>query len=147
VTPGPMTAEDRLAVMDLMATYSRCLDIGDEDGWFGIFRPDAVLESSRGTASGEAELRAWYRRLVGEGIVGSDPAQLVHFIGLPLISGDSEQCSVQTYTIIIDFDDAKEIRMPLIGLYDDRCVHVDGRWWIAHRVINNLLTAASRTRP
>ena len=39
-------AEDRLAIIDLEAEYSRAWDSGDETGWASVFTPQGVFELS-----------------------------------------------------------------------------------------------------
>jgi ketosteroid isomerase-like protein len=142
---APMSAEDRLGVMDLIADYALRIDAGDIEGWVDNFTTDAVLEPAGGVRSGHEEIRAWVTELMGRGRVGASPPQLLHFVGLPHIrSGDGERCEVETYCVILDHDPEQRIRVPLVGRYEDTCVKVDGRWRFARRIIHGDLSAASR---
>lgn len=40
-----MSVEDKLAIIELLATYSHTLDNGDDEGWVQLFTEDAVWES------------------------------------------------------------------------------------------------------
>ena len=67
----PLSAEDRLDIMDLYARYAWAMDSGDTEGFLDVFLPDATLFMSR-TATGHAELRAWHERFLKDsGFPGS----------------------------------------------------------------------------
>jgi hypothetical protein len=140
----PLSAEDRLEIMHVIASYSRLLDDRDLDTWIALWQPDASIESMSGLATGHEALRAWATRLFETRKVGFDPSQLVHFIGMPVIHGDSERVTSQTYTIIFDYDDAGTLRVPLVGRYDDVLSRHEGQWLFEHRVINGVLSAPDR---
>src|SRR3954451_4868137 len=40
---GALTDRDRLDIMDLLARYAQCLELGDLDGYVANFAPDGVL--------------------------------------------------------------------------------------------------------
>jgi ketosteroid isomerase-like protein len=137
----PLSPEDHLAVIDLLAGYARAIDSGDADAYAGNFLEDAVLDRSSGGGSleGRAAIREWVAGLIDSGHVGGDPATLRHFVGLPLIEGEGDRCTAQTYCVILDFDPDRSIRSPLVGRYEDVCVKVDGRWLFQHRIIHGEL--------
>jgi ketosteroid isomerase-like protein len=134
--PQPMSAEDRLGVMELIASYARCIDSGDVDGWVDNFMPDAVFAPARGERHGHDEIRQWLIELMAPGRVGAAEPQLVHFVGLPKIDGDSERATAQTYCVILDFDEDKKIRVPLVGRYEDTAVKDGDRWRFERRIIH-----------
>ena len=140
----PLTAQDRLDVMHVIASYSRFLDVRDVESWIELWRPDAVLDSMSGSVTGHEELRAWIERLFDERKVGFDPALLVHFIGLPVIDGDRERATAQTYTIIFDYTEDGQIQVPLVGRYDDVFSRYRGQWRFERRYIGGVLRAATR---
>jgi len=137
----PLSPEDHLAVIDLLASYARAIDSGDADAYADNFLEDAVLDRSSGgdPLAGRDAIRDWVAGLIDSGHVGGDPATLRHFVGLPLIEGDGDRCSAQTYCVILDFDPDRDIRSPLVGRYEDVCVKVDGRWRFQHRIIHGEL--------
>lgn len=143
--PQPLSAEDRLDIMHVIASYSRLLDKRDVDSWLELWRPDAVLASMSGEATGHEELRPWAHRLFEHRKVGFDPAQLVHFIGLPVIDGDSERATSETYTIIFDYADDGKVRVPLVGRYVDVFSRYEGKWRFERRTINGDLAGQDRT--
>jgi len=135
----PMSADDRLDVIDVLATYPRCLDSGDVEGLAEVFAPDAVLDAMNGSFSGLTAIFDWARGLIAGGRVGASPPQLVHFVGLPSVEGDSQRCTAQTYSVIITYSPEKAITVPLVGSYHDTLVKKDGKWRIQHRLIKGEL--------
>ncbi len=131
----PLSAQDRLDVMEVIAAYPLCLDSPDIEGLAGVFHPEAVLDGIGGSFSGLDAILGWARGLIAGGRVGASPPQLVHFVGLPHIEGDSERCRAQTYAVIITYDAAKAVTIPLVGSYHDRFAKQDGRWRIERRTI------------
>ena len=140
----PMSAQDRLDVMDVLARYPFCLDSPNVEGLAEVFAPDAVLEGIGGSFAGLEAIFGWARGLIAGGRVGADPPQLAHFVGLPFIEGDGERCSARTYSVILTYDEAKQITVPLVGSYEDAFVKKDGRWRIQKRIIRGDL---GRARP
>ncbi|HUZ19774.1 MAG TPA: nuclear transport factor 2 family protein [Acidimicrobiales bacterium] len=147
MTAQPLSAEGRLGVMDLIASYAFYLDSCDIEAWLGNFLPDGVLESMNAVAAGQDQLRAWVNERIAAGKVAANPPQLVHFVGLPLVRGDSERCSARTYCVILDYNAQNDVRVPMVGRYEDTCVQLDGRWFFERRIIHGDLIGAERRVP
>jgi hypothetical protein len=130
-----MTADDRAAVMGLIANYGICIDAGDIDGYVGNFAPDGVLENSSGDArTGQDAIREFFTHIVSIGQVGvTSPWR--HVLSLPSIRGDSERCYALTYVWIPRMGEDGRIFTPLVGKYTDEIVKIDGRWRFAKRRI------------
>lgn len=143
MSASSFTAQDHLDVMNVIATYATCIDSGDIDGWVNTFHSDALLDSLSGPANGHDELRTWVKRLIDNGTVGSEPATMRHFVGLPLVQGENgERARAQTLCVILDYDPDNRIRVPLVGSYEDTMVKKDGEWRIQKRIIRGDLRAA-----
>jgi uncharacterized protein (TIGR02246 family) len=127
----PMSPEDRLAVIDLIADYAFRLDTRDLDGYVDNFTPDGVFEGATGRREGRDAIRAY----VGGLFDGSSerPRQHRHVLGLPQVQGDSESCTAQTYIMIPSLRQEGHIVFPLAGVYLDEIVKHEGRWRFAHR--------------
>ena len=52
------SADDHVAISDLLARYCLTLDVDDVDGWVSLFTPDASYEVYRRVFSGHEGLRA-----------------------------------------------------------------------------------------
>ncbi len=140
-----MSAEDRLAVIDLIANYAWCVDTGDVEGYVDNFLADGVVEYGSGSrCAGHDEIRSWVAGLVDIKQIGSESG-LRHVLGIPRIEGDGERCSARTYVVIPRLYATGEIGIPLVISYIDDCVKVDGRWRFAKRIIRGDLTAAPRS--
>ena len=137
----PLSPEDHLAVIDLLARYARAIDSGDADAYADNFLPDAILDRSGGERlQGREAIRTWVAGLIASGHVGGDPPTLRHFVGLPLIEGAGDHCTAQTYCAILDYGPDKGIRSPLVGRYEDDIAKVEGQWKFRHRIIHAELT-------
>ena len=132
--PGPLSAEDKVAIMELIARYAQCIDGGDRDGYTANFVPDATIEWVNGSVHGHDQIRAWVGDMIDTGQVGSDPAKVRHFVGIPYITGDSERANVRTYVILFTLGEG-EVRVPFVGSYTDTCVKAGGQWLFEKRII------------
>jgi hypothetical protein len=126
VDSGPLTAEDRVAITDLLARYARCLDSGDLDGYVGLFTRDAVLF---GQHAGIENIRAHVDTVIHRRAAESAPRH--HFVGLPTIDGSSERATVHSYLLWIQFGAASPVSAA--AEYRDECVKRDGHWLFQSR--------------
>jgi hypothetical protein len=132
--PAALSADDRLAIIELMARYARCLDAGDVDAYVANFTPDGVLQSSRGRSEGHAEIHK-----VLEEITGSIRRGVRHLAGIPVIDGDAGRCSVRSYSLVLAQNSDGACSIASIVQYLDTCVKVDGRWLFEERIIERLM--------
>ena len=130
-----MSAEDRLEVMDLLARYADCVDTANVEAYAALFTEDGIVEHSAGTVRGRDEIRAWVKGLADENRIGPE-SRLKHVLGLPVIRGDSQRCTAQTYVLIMRQMEGGDISTRLAGTYRDDIVKRDGRWQIEKRVID-----------
>jgi uncharacterized protein (TIGR02246 family) len=133
---APMTAEDRLGVFDLIASYAYTLEAGDLDGYVDNFTPDGVWEGGSGRHVGRTAIRTFVERLIQIGQDGPEGHR--HFLGIPHITGDSEHCRAQTYVIIPAEGSRDTVNVGSFGVYRDEIVKHDGRWRFAHRHLQGI---------
>ena len=138
-----MTAEDKVAVMNLIASYAFRLDTSDLDGYVDNFAPDGVFDSTAGRFEGHEAIRTLVAGILEGGRAGKD-SKLRHVMGIPKIEGDGDRCRAETYVMIPGGTDDGEIRVLMTGTYTDDIVKVDGRWRFAVRHIRMALNSASR---
>jgi len=132
----PLSALDRLDIMDLIARYARTLDSGDLDGYVNNFAPDADLFER---CHGREEIREYVAQLMREGRAGPLPNGEVayrHFVGFPTIDGDRSGATVHSYLLWINMGTNAPIQAA--AEYIDQCVMVDGRWLFQRRKLNRL---------
>jgi hypothetical protein len=68
------SAEDHVAITDLLARYCLSLDLGDVEGWVALFTPDARYEVYGRSFDGHAGLRAMLEAAPGGLHLGGPPA-------------------------------------------------------------------------
>jgi hypothetical protein len=133
---APMSAEDKLAVIDLIADYAFRVDSGDVEGYINNFAPDGVFDTSNGPLEGRDAIRAYVAHLVEIGQVGGGPGTRRHFMGIPAIHGDSERCTAKTYILWPASNaDGVGAQVVRVGAYTDDIVKVNGAWKFARRHI------------
>jgi ketosteroid isomerase-like protein len=123
-----LTDRDRLDIMDVLARYAQCLDQGDLDGYVANFAPDGVLFEQY---HGRDQIREYVGGLMERWKTA--PSVRLHFIGYPLVAGDGEQATAQTYLAWITTGDSAS---PVVGAARlfDTLVKLDGRWFLKSRV-------------
>jgi hypothetical protein len=130
-----MSSDDCWQVFHLIASYARCVDEPDIDGYVHNFVPDGVIEHSNGSCTGHDEIRKWVTGLLEQKRIGPD-SHFRHVLGLPVISpaGD-DRCSARTYVMIPSKDTAGAVSLPLVLTYVDTCVKHEGQWLFEKRII------------
>src|SRR5579864_2652380 len=93
---APLSTDDRVAITDLLARYARCLDSGDLEGYVHNFAPDAVLF---GEHTGHAQIRDYVGQVIARRV--ADPHHRMHFVGAPVINGNSELATAHSYLLWI----------------------------------------------
>lgn len=135
--PETLSAEDRLAVMDLIADYADRLEGGDIEGYVENFTPDGVLQGNTVTHAGRDALRAFVAQLYASGQDG--PGGHRHFLCLPKIEAAEGGCRARTYFFIPGEPAADDVRIRSMGLYSDEIVRFEGRWRFKRRRLQILL--------
>src|SRR5690606_20790929 len=100
---APLTAQDRVEIMDLFAEDTFALDQRSVEGYADVFTPDGVLEHIGGQATGREEILKRAQYLLDSGRAHPN---LRHFVGLPAIRGDQERAFASTYCAILELEDA-----------------------------------------
>lgn len=138
-----MSAEDRLAVMELMARYQQLEDAGDAEGYARCFLPDGVAEWANGKREGRDAIRGWLEELIAGGVMGASPARMRHFLSMPLIyEGDGQRCKARTYLAIFTLTDSGQIAANSLWTYLDDIVKHDGEWLFERRYMQLDLRSA-----
>ncbi len=122
----PLSLEDQLDIMELMARYNHAIDSGDAEGWAATFTDDAAFEGSTATLKGREELLEFVR--------SRDPSNpLRHWNNNILIDGDGDDATAKVYLITFDVSGPPKIRSS--GLYHDTLRRVNGHWRFTHRKV------------
>ncbi|HLK12547.1 MAG TPA: nuclear transport factor 2 family protein [Candidatus Binatia bacterium] len=122
-----LTADDRLAIGELLAAYCQHLDLGEWDAFCALFTEDARLDFGRvmGTHEGRAGIRAFADTMKGLGLF------MRHYVTNVVITGDGERARARSYVLALTGQPGQQSQTT--GLYDDELVKVNGRWLLRAR--------------
>ncbi len=146
--PGPLTADDRHELGELLAAYAWCLDTGDVEGFAELFSPDAVMDqAAEGHFVGQEDMRRFVRELSAQPHFRGHQ----HYSANVRIAGNAERCSVRSYGFGLHRFGNGACALIYLGHYEDVCVKRDGRWLFERRafrrwegdVLQNLPPAVS----
>ncbi len=131
-----MSAQDRLEVIDLISSYAQHLDLAVREDFVALFAPTAVVKiGNRSRYEGQAEVAQWFDNMLAGGRIGAH-AKARHFMGLPVVRGDSQRCTAHTYIAHFGLDAANgRVELNFVASYTDRCIKLDGRWCFEERLI------------
>lgn len=133
----PLTAEDRLDILDLVARYASALDRGDVDMYVNNFAPDATLFDR---AHGRDEIRQLVLDLQKEGRAGPLPDGDVayrHFAQSVTIDAESEtRARVHSYLLWVFMGTEPPVKAA--AEYNDIVVKIDGSWYFQSRTLRRL---------
>jgi uncharacterized protein (TIGR02246 family) len=142
----PLTAEDRLDILDLIARYARTLDSGDLDGYVNNFAPDGVLFDRQ---HGREAIREYVGKLMQEGRAGPLPSGDVayrHFAQSATIDAESAtRANVHSYLLWVFMGDEPPVRAA--AEYLDVVEKIDGQWYFKSRSIRRVAGTAPGSQP
>ena len=134
---SPLTAEDRTAIVGLIATQNHFLDDWDIEGFVRNFVEDGVFDTVLGHCEGQDEIRRHFERLGAGRRSGSGRGR--HFVGGSAIEGAADRCTVRTNSFRIHETDHGELSIGGLSEYQDVLVKVDGRWLFKQRHVEDIL--------
>jgi uncharacterized protein (TIGR02246 family) len=128
-----LSAEDDLAVRNLIALVAQYADGPDVDAYVALFTPDAVWDMPGAPRRGHSEIRAGSeeRRAAGQIGPGSNTRHVISTIAVRVHEDHAVADSV--WQFYADTNTAP--RLQLIGTYHDELVRVGSNWKLAHRQI------------
>lgn len=122
-----LSTGDRLAIQEVLARYSHCIDRGRWDGFADLFTEDCRLDLSQlmGLYEGREGIAKFRSTLEPLGV------WMRHLVTNVVIEGDSERAHVECYVTAVTGSAANPSRMT--GFYDDELVKQNGRWLLHRR--------------
>lgn len=117
--------EDRLAILDLCATYNWLTDTGDAEGVAALFTPDGVFDAPPGRFEGTAAITK-FNEDIHPVIRGS-----MHFNDNHQVERDGDHVRHRCYSAL-QVATENGVQTQLMT-YDDVIVNVDGAWRFAER--------------
>ncbi|MCW2497221.1 nuclear transport factor 2 family protein [Jatrophihabitans sp.] len=128
-----LSTADRLEVLELLASLNHLFDDGDGAGFAGCFTPEGVLESSRGSYVGRAEIQQYVAS-------AADRPPHLHYTTNSVIRRNDLGPGLTARSNYLYVEQAlpKEITACLAGTYLDTIVRQDDSWRIAHRIARSV---------
>lgn len=123
-----LSTADRLAVAEVLALYSHCIDRGRWDDFAALFTDDCRLDLSQvmGLYEGADGIKRFCDTM------RSLPIVMRHFVTNVVIRGDGDRAQVESYVLAITGPEGgPSSQMP--GFYDDEIVRQGGGWRIRSR--------------
>jgi ketosteroid isomerase-like protein len=143
---GVHYAQDRAEIEDLMSRYLFAMDYGDFDAYVETFTEDGVLEFSRSTSKGRAEIKkavAAFKEGIGKFYKDKDgnPATLRHVLLQAVIRVEADRAWTRSLWVEMANDGPSgTLKMGTFGIYEDELQRVKGHWLFSkRRVLNEFL--------
>ena len=117
----PLTAADKLEIMELGSRYNHAIDHRRAEEWADVFTADGKFESyGELRAQGREQLVAYIDKAAAAGHKSR------HWTSNAIIEGDGDTARLKLYVMAIDISEG--IRPYIMGEYDDTLVKVNGLW-------------------
>ena len=123
-------ADDRFAILDVLARYSRALDTADCEGYAVLFAPHGVCAIAGDEYVGREAIAAYIKRLTG---VETWAGFRHHNTQVLFEAGDGERCRVSCHSTIMVLHRDGTVETRLQGFYRDVMVKLEGLWYFAER--------------
>ena len=124
-----LSADDRLAIHELLARYCRVIDFGLWDEFPSLFTPDCVIDF--GELMGTHEGPDGVRRLAG--MIGGTGLMMRHLVTNVIIdAAGTDRATTWCYVLALTGPDPANL-MTTTGRYEDEVVKRHGRWLIERR--------------
>ena len=132
---GLITVEDRLAILDLFARQSHCIDGGDAAGWAATYSVDGSFHSPtyKLTATGRAALEDFAANSNAGAQARGE--QFRHHVSAVMLTPKTatEVSSVSYLMILATTVDGTRVDRS-VRMFDE-LVKVDGEWFVASRTV------------
>lgn len=126
----PLTADDRMQILELIARYNRAHDSDDTEGWLDTFTDDAVFVTSSSTNEGRRGLRHFFVD-GGERIPGV--RHVTYNSVIEAVDGDPDRARMQSDLIVLRAGQPPEFL--LTGSYDDTLRRSEDGWRFERREV------------
>ena len=132
---SPLSADDRLAILDLLGRWNLYEDSGQAQAWAGLFTTDGMSISLTGKVlAGHEALAAnaskrWAMK---------EARLSAHWMNAPIITGTADRAHVEHYGVMVSrpADREPELRMETHAVRRYEFIKTDGEWRILHRTIS-----------
>jgi hypothetical protein len=117
-----LSADDRLAIQDIIAIYCHALDLGRWEEFRGLFTADCRLDfgSLMGVYEGAEGVHRFTERMQSLGLF------MRHYTTNVVLRGDGERARAESYVLAITGSPGASLTTT--GRYEDEFVKVSGGW-------------------
>ena len=117
---------DRLAIRELLDSYSDAVMRRDRDGWGSLWAEQAIWRFRNSEVSGRAAILEHWSRAMD----GFENLWFAAFPGSIVVDGDSAEMRSNTFEYLMPKDGPPRLQA---GVYLDRLIREDGRWVFVER--------------
>lgn len=128
---------DKDEIRELLARYCFALDADKFEEMAALFTPDGVWETAFGTGTGRAGIEAQANSIA----TGARPRR-VHLTTNIVIELDGDTATARSNWALIQNVPSGAPIIGSGGVYADRLVKADGRWFFRHRTIERYIVSA-----
>lgn len=136
-------SDDHLAIMELQSAYADCVTRRAWSELDQLFRPDATVVVSDGRSSLTIEGPQAIGELIDRAVASLD---LIFFVNLnsriELDADGDDTARARTYIRELHFERRLVVAKEVYGVYLDRYVRTESRWWFATREWHALASTA-----
>jgi len=133
----PLTAEDQLAIRDVIARYAWALDTGDVEGFVACFAADGVLVWDAFETPDRWRGHAALRHFASFFRDQPSSAGRQHHVTNIVITGCEGGARAKSYAAVALRQGDGPHLLHVMGYYEDRFLREDGRWCLAERIIRD----------
>lgn len=127
--PAVLTADDRLAIGEVLARYARAIDFARWDDLPTLFTSDCVLDF--GSVMGVHEGHSGLRRIAE--MIGATGLTMRHYSTNVIVEPITDDVAHVVSYVLALTGPAFGSLAPTTGRYEDEFVRRDGRWLIRRR--------------
>jgi SnoaL-like domain len=119
----PISAEDKVAILELVARYNHAIDGHDPEAWADTFAGDGGFEATgRGPFNGREQLVQFAADF------NQEMPNARHWSNSAIIEGDGDSATLDCYLLLMNGRD-----IATFGTYHDTVAKVDGEWKFTYR--------------
>ncbi len=123
-----LTAEDRMDIIELTATFDNAMDSEDVEKYLSTFVEDGELAGFWGSTKGKENLRIEFPQLLDSFARGRR-----HLLTNHEVKGEGDTATMYSYLTVFNRD---ESTMAGSGTFNDELVKVNGKWLFKKRIMN-----------
>ncbi|MDG2113578.1 MAG: nuclear transport factor 2 family protein [Actinomycetota bacterium] len=133
-----LSADDHIAIEQLLARYNWAIDFGDIDTWISTFTPDGVFEClglPEGTPTGGRHAGSEALRAYGNTHYGVSQGRARHWNWNLVIEGDGDRATMRCYLNAYSAGQGDSALFRVTGVYRDVLKRTDDGWRFASRQV------------